>query len=163
MNEVIEAGKKNTSWRETVASTDDIMLISYTSGTSGNPKGVKITQKQVIQTVMGMQTKLLSSNTRPLDHEDTYISYLPAAHIFEQAIFGFTLIWGMRCGFFSGDPTKMIREDIPCLKPTFFPGVPRVFNSIYGIIQNKVKAATGVKAFLLTKGLAYKLDKVKKG
>lgn len=68
MNEVIEAGKKNISWRETVANTDDVMLISYTSGTSGNPKGVKITQKQVIQTVMGMQTKLMSSKTKPLDH-----------------------------------------------------------------------------------------------
>ena len=161
LSDVIEAGKMNTSWRETVATPDDVMLISYTSGTSGNPKGVKVTQKQVIQTVMGMQTKLHSSPIRPLDHEDTYISYLPAAHIFEQAVFGFSLIWGMRCGFFSGDPTKMIREDIPCLKPTFFPGVPRVFNSMYGIIQGKVKAATGVKAFLLNKGLTHKLAKVR--
>lgn len=69
----------------------------------------------------------------------------------------------MRCGFFSGDPTKMIREDIPALKPTFFPGVPRIYNSIYGIIQGKIKVATGTKAFLVNKALDHKMKKVKKG
>ena len=48
MNDVIAAGRNNTTWRETVASTDDIMMISYTSGTSGMPKGVKISHKMVI-------------------------------------------------------------------------------------------------------------------
>jgi long-subunit acyl-CoA synthetase (AMP-forming) len=43
-----------------------------------------------------------------LGEADTYISYLPAAHSFEQALFGTSLIYGMRCGFYGGDPLKMV-------------------------------------------------------
>jgi hypothetical protein len=33
---------------------------------------------------------------------------LPAAHSFEQALFGTSIIYGMRCGFYGGDPLKMV-------------------------------------------------------
>jgi long-chain acyl-CoA synthetase len=72
----------------------------------------------------------------PLGEGDTYISYLPAAHSFEQAVFACTLIYGMKCGFYGGDPLKMIAEDLPTLKPTFFPSVPRLYNRIYGKIKD---------------------------
>jgi long-chain acyl-CoA synthetase len=41
---------------------------------------------------------------------------------------------GMRCGFYGGDPLKLVTEDLPALKPTFFPSVPRIYNRIYGKI-----------------------------
>lgn len=53
--------------------------------------------------------------TQRLNEEDTYISYLPAAHSFEQALFGCAVIYGMKTGFFSGDLLKLVPEDIPAL------------------------------------------------
>jgi long-chain acyl-CoA synthetase len=51
----------------------------------------------------------------------------------------------MRCGFFGGDPLKLIKEDLPTLKPTFFPSVPRVYNKIFGILNGKINEMTGFK------------------
>lgn len=93
----------------------------------------------------------------PLTEADTYISYLPAAHSFEQALFGSVLIYGLRCGFYSGDPLKMISDDLPCLKPTLFPSVPRLYNRIYGKIKDAFALATGVKATLVNKAVTTKL------
>jgi len=45
-----------------------------------------------------------------------------------------SLIYGVKCGYFGGDVLKMISHDIPILKPTFFPSVPRLYNRIYGKI-----------------------------
>jgi len=68
-----------------------------------------------------------------LCENDTYISYLPASHSFEQALFGASLYSGMKIGFYSGDPTKIV-ADLAILRPTFFPSVPRLFNRVYGSI-----------------------------
>ena len=46
-----------------------------------------------------------------LSEADSYISYLPAAHSFEQVMFGITLNTGVSMGFFSGDVLKLM-EDI---------------------------------------------------
>lgn len=48
---------------------------------------------------------------KPLTDKDSYISYLPAAHSFEQTLFALTLIYGMKCGFFAGNIIKLT-EDI---------------------------------------------------
>lgn len=50
-----------------------------------------------------------------LGESDTYISYLPAAHSFEAALFAMSLIYGVRCGYFGGDVQKMVAEDLPAL------------------------------------------------
>jgi long-chain acyl-CoA synthetase len=67
------------------------------------------------------------------------------------------LIYGMKCGFYSGDPLKMISDDLPALKPTFFPSVPRLYNRIYGKIKDAFSKATGVKAKLVNSAVSSKL------
>jgi long-chain acyl-CoA synthetase len=59
----------------------------------------------------------------------------------------------MRCGYYSGDVLKIITEDLPILKPTFFPGVPRLYNRMYGSIQAKINAAAGCKGWLISNAL----------
>jgi long-chain acyl-CoA synthetase len=99
--------------------------------------------------------------SQPLRETDCYISYLPAAHSFEQALFGSVLIYGMKCGYYNGDPLKMISDDLPCLKPTLFPSVPRLYNRIYGKIKDAFGQATGVKATLVSKAVSAKLAGLK--
>ena len=93
--------------------------------------------------------------------KDCYISYLPAAHSFEQGLFGCSMIYGMSCGFYSGDPLKLVSDDLPALKPTLFPSVPRLYNRIYGKIKDKLALATGIKKTLVDKAVAAKLAGLK--
>ena len=67
------------------------------------------------------------------DENDVYLSYLPAAHVMEQLCIGSCLMFGMKCGFFGGNPLKVL-EDVGILKPTFFPAVPRVLTRVYSKI-----------------------------
>jgi len=67
------------------------------------------------------------------------------------------VLTGMQVGFFGGDLLKLTTEDLPALKPTFFPSVPRLFNKIYAKIQSNVSAATGVKKWLVTSAISSKL------
>mmetsp|Transcript_24508 Transcript_24508/g.38010 ORF Transcript_24508/g.38010 Transcript_24508/m.38010 type:complete len:382 (-) Transcript_24508:409-1554(-) len=119
------------------------VMFSYTSGTTGVPKGVKLTHKMLIsQSYAGFVRH--KNGGLPLSENDTYISYLPAAHSFEQFLFGISLIYGMRCASYGGNVLKLV-EDIQILKPTYFPSVPRLLNRIYG----KIAAATGDMSAML--------------
>lgn len=73
--------------------------------------------------------------------QDTYISYLPYSHIFEQFLFGIVCVYGMRVGYYGGDILKIVSDDLPILKPTFFPAVPRLFNRLYSVLQAKLGSA----------------------
>lgn len=55
-------------------------MLSYTSGTTGDPKGVKLSHKMVMQCGESTNMKL---GADLITQDDVYISYLPAAHSFE--------------------------------------------------------------------------------
>lgn len=92
---------------------EDIFMLSYTSGTTGDPKGVKMSHK-MLQSVGAVVKDRISIK---FDEDDVYCSYMPAAHSYEQANFINILHCGIKCGFSSGDPLKLI-EDFGILKPT---------------------------------------------
>lgn len=62
-------------------------MLSYTSGTTGVPKGVKLTHNQILNVAFAVNSRM-GSGGLAVDHKDTYISYLPAAHSFEQGLIG---------------------------------------------------------------------------
>ena len=93
--------------------------------------------------------------------DDCYISYLPAAHSLEQAVLGTAVATGCRVGFFSGNVQK-INEDLAVLRPTLFPSVPRLFNRMYGKIQDKLKEATGLKGSFAKRAVNSKLDSLRR-
>ena len=129
-------------------------MFSYTSGTTGVPKGVKLSHKMMLGCEYAVHTRLSAA---PFTEDDCYISYLPAAHAFEQCLFVFSLVTGMKIGYYGGNPLKLT-EDAGILKPTLFPSVPRLYNRIYGKIQDKFKAATGIKGMLVQRAVASKLS-----
>ena len=110
----------------------------------------------IIGTAYAVQNRMGMCAEGPFGEEDSYMSYLPAAHSFEQAIQGLCWIYGMKIGFFGGNVLKLT-DDMQILKPTFFPSVPRLYNRIYGKIKDKFEAATGVKGWLINKAVAAKL------
>jgi len=65
-------------------------------------------------------------------------------------------ILGNKIGFYSGDPLNLI-ADCALFKPTLFASVPRLFNKIYGKIQENFKNTTGCKRWLVDKACAGKI------
>jgi len=81
--------------------------------------------------MFGIKTRF---RDKDLNENDIYISYLPFSHVFEQGLNATSITYGMRCGFFGGNPLKLV-EDMQLLKPTFFATVPRLLNRINDKIQ----------------------------
>ena len=69
-----------------------------------------------------------------------------------------SIIYGVRCGYFSGDVLKLVSDDLPALKPTFFPSVPRLYNRIHDKLRAGVNQATGIKGWLVNKAIAAKTE-----
>ena len=120
---------------------------------------MKLSHKMVIGAAYAVNTRV---GENPITEKDCYISYLPAAHSFEQVVFGMSVISGMKSGFFAGNVLKLT-EDIGILKPTLFPSVPRLYNRIYGKIKDGLAAATGVKGWLAARAVSSKLAYLKAG
>ena len=85
---------------------DDYYLLIYTSGTTGNPKGVIGTQKGFLSCVHHYEEE---KNTG-VGPGSSHLSYLPMAHIYEQLMVGLSLSIGMKVGYFSGDPLKLLED-----------------------------------------------------
>ena len=144
--EVIKVGQENSSSPRTVPKPEDIYVFSYTSGTTGDSKGVKLSHKNL------MASAKAGARNTDVQPGEPVISYLPFTHSFEQGLFSFSLFRGLKIGFYQGNPLKLV-EDCAALKPVVFPSVPRLYNKIYGALNARFNALTGCKAWLLRRGL----------
>ncbi|GAB2225459.1 hypothetical protein Droror1_Dr00006251 [Drosera rotundifolia] len=139
----------------------DICTIMYTSGTTGDPKGVLISNEAILSLIAGMM-KLLISVKEPLGTEDVFLSYLPLAHIFDRVVEECIIFHGACIGFWRGD-VKLLLEDIGELKPTVFCAVPRVLDRIYSGLQQKLSTGGKLKQTVFNIAYNYKFGHMKKG
>ncbi|KAL6615722.1 hypothetical protein ACP70R_037992 [Stipagrostis hirtigluma subsp. patula] len=130
----------------------DICTIMYTSGTTGDPKGVLISNASIICLIAGVD-RLLNCVNEQLAESDVYMSYLPLAHIFDRVVEELFMFHGASIGFWRGD-VKLLVEDIGVLKPTILCAVPRVLDRIFSGLQSKINSGGFVKSTLFN--LAYK-------
>ena len=115
---------------------EDLCTIMYTSGTTGDPKGVELTHAAVVATIASL-TSYLRIVGVDLGPGDSMLSYLPLAHIFDRVAEEMFLYSGSAVGYWQGDAAKLV-DDIGALRPTLFIGVPRVFDRIYAGVMQKV-------------------------
>ena len=113
-------------------------MFCYTSGTTGDPKGVMITHKSFVSCL-----HIVEWYNVDINEEEIYISYLPYGHCFEQCFLVLSLFKGYSHGYYSGDPLKLL-DDIQTLKPTMFCTVPRILNRVYTKIFESVNAKGGI-------------------
>ncbi|XP_030549450.1 long chain acyl-CoA synthetase 1-like isoform X2 [Rhodamnia argentea] len=131
-DEFLHMGKKNPS-DVLPPRPFDICTIMYTSGTSGDPKGVVLTHESLTAFVRGIDLFLEQFEDK-MTVDDVYLSFLPLAHILDRAIEEYFLHKGASIGYYHGD-LNALRDDLMELKPTFFAGVPRVFERIHESIK----------------------------
>ncbi|XP_012836994.1 PREDICTED: long chain acyl-CoA synthetase 2 isoform X1 [Erythranthe guttata] len=167
-----ELGVAFFSWDEFLLSGDldedlppkkktDTCTIMYTSGTTGEPKGVILSNAAFMTEVLSMDQLLLETD-KVCTEEDVYFSFLPLAHIFDQIIETYCIYRGSSIGFWQGD-IRFLVEDLVVLKPTIFCGVPRVYDRICTGIMDRISAGGLIKKSLFHIAYNYKLRNLEKG
>ncbi|KAA8536143.1 hypothetical protein F0562_028621 [Nyssa sinensis] len=139
----------------------DICTIMYTSGTTGEPKGVILNNGAIIAEVLSMDQLLLETDKVGTE-EDIYFSFLPLAHIFDQIMETYCISKGSSIGFWQGD-VRFLIEDLQELKPTIFCGVPRVYDRICTGIMEKISSGGALKKTLFQYAYNYKIWNLEKG
>uniref|UniRef100_A0A8C5CBJ0 Long-chain-fatty-acid--CoA ligase n=1 Tax=Gadus morhua TaxID=8049 RepID=A0A8C5CBJ0_GADMO len=137
---------------------DDLALVCFTSGTTGNPKGAMLTHGNVISNTAAFLE--LTEKDLKLCTKDVHISFLPLAHMFERVVEGVVLINGGRIGFFQGD-IRLLMDDMKMLRPTVFPVVPRLLNRMFDKIFGM--AGSPLKRWLLDFASRRKMAEFKSG
>lgn len=143
---------------------EDLCCIMYTSGSTGPPKGVSLTQANVIAATAGVN-EIVGPYIGP---NDSLLTYLPQAHILEFMFENLCLFWGGCMGY--GNPRTLsdtsmrnCKGDIREFKPTILVGVPAVWETVKkGVLNNLNKnsfiikgmfwGAMAAKNFLLNNG-----------
>ncbi|KAH3676400.1 hypothetical protein WICMUC_002031 [Wickerhamomyces mucosus] len=142
LKKIEETGAKNLLPENYNPPTPDTTYtISFTSGTTGNPKGVVISNRSLLSSLvvieLGVNKPAFKLNEKSFrnnrdengDQISTYCA-LPLAHIYERVIFNHSLSRGYKIGLISKGGPKFIFEDLKIIKPHIFCSVPRIHSRI---------------------------------
>lgn len=141
------------------ANGDDLMSILYTSGTTGNSKGVMLSHAQAAAAIEA-NDKVLT-----VGEKDKVLNFLPFTHIFEKG-------WALLCVaegatlIILTNP-KEVQEAMRETHPTCMSSVPRFWEKVYSAIQVEIDSASPAKKKLfnhaLKVGHAYNIEYLSKG
>lgn len=116
---------------------DTLATIIYTSGTTGTPKGVMLSNRNLVSNVTS------TSSILPLERSHKCLSFLPLCHIFERIV-TYTYFY-VGVSLYYAESLETIGDDLKVVKPHFFTSVPRLLEKVYEKIVAKGNDLTGFK------------------
>jgi long-chain acyl-CoA synthetase len=130
---------------------DDLFTIIYTSGTTGMPKGVMLSHGNMVYNINEVPKAI------GLKPDDSMLSLLPVWHIFERAVDYGAIAKGIPLYYTN---VRDVRDDFAKVKPTFMPSAPRLWESLYQGIQQRIEKSEPARKMLFE--AAYQINKAYK-
>lgn len=159
-SDLLMIGKKSTKHFEVVQRTNeavetDLACVLYTSGTTGNPKGVMMPHSCYIEAMRIHKISLTS-----ITDADVSVAFLPLSHVFERTWCYFCIYSGVSI-YVNLRPLE-IQQTIKNIRPTLMCAVPRFWEKVYAGVQDNISKMTPFKMGMVTWALAvgkiYNLD-----
>ena len=117
---------------------DSLATIVYTSGTTGRPKGVMLSHRNILFNIQAA-LKLFD-----VFEHDLMLSFLPLSHAFERTV-GYYLPMTVGTAVAYSRSIPQLAEDLVEVQPTLMISVPRIFERVYAKIQGKLATESGLK------------------
>jgi long-chain acyl-CoA synthetase len=161
--EIVDLGKQNPKVAEVEAikktiKPSDLLTILYTSGTTGNPKGVMLSHNNLLSNVYACESDLPAQ----VFVKKTWkvLSFLPLNHVYERMMVTAYILGG--ASIYYAESIETIGENLKEVQPDGFASVPRIFEKVYEKIMATGHALEGVKRKIFTwaidLGFQYELE-----
>ena len=120
---------------------EDVAMICYTSGTTGNPKGAMLTHANVVSTA---RTFMAAEDVRS---DDEWLCYLPMAWVGDSL---YSLVLSLTAGFCCNCPEspETVQRDLRELGPTTVLAPPRIWENMLTSVQVRAADATPLKRWV---------------
>ncbi len=123
------AAAADTPVPERHPSADLLVSIVYTSGTTGRPKGVMLSHENMLLNAFS------ASQFEDFGENQVFLSFLPLSHMFERTV-GYYLPMLLGAEVVYARSIALLATDLIEVRPTVLVSVPRIFERIYGRIQD---------------------------
>ncbi len=125
------AAQTDASTAATGPHADDLAAIVYTSGTTGKPKGVMLTHRNVVSDVKAVLERIAPTV------DDVFLSFLPLSHTFERTGGYYLPIAAGSCVAYARSVAQLA-EDLKTIRPTVLVSVPRIYERIHAKLLEKL-------------------------
>ena len=137
-DQIVELGKKISTTdldkRREKPSLTDLATLMFTSGTTGNPKGIQFSHQNIVfkRFARAMALPKIGEN-------DLFLSYLPLFHTFGRWLeMTGSIFWGARYVFMENPASDIMIENMKRIKPTIFISIPKKWSQIYERITREI-------------------------
>lgn len=121
-------------------SPEDMAILLYTSGTTGEPKGVVLSQFNICSNIRQMHASI------PLRDLHVTMSFLPLSHIYERSLQSTLLLADIKIAFAEG--LEKLVDNMGDIKPDIMIGVPRLFEKMYVKVHEGIRSSSALKQWI---------------